>query len=42
MFLAAPAVNFRKRDIIGDSEKAFLGFFGNFFVANVHPKKKVF
>jgi len=40
-FLAAPAANFRKRDISRALERAFLDFFGDFFVAEL-PQKEAF
>jgi len=40
--MAAPAAYFWKSDISSASEKAFLGFFGDFFVAELPQKKSCF
>jgi len=39
MFFAAPAAKFWKRDINSASEREFLGFFGDFLVAELAHKK---
>jgi len=39
---AAPAAKFLKRDFSSASERAFPGFLGRFFVAELPPKRRCF